>query len=188
MNLQDRLALTTDAPTRRQLVNAAVALAGCGAVPIRVRASAEDGISHAAESIHQEPVFQANRKRVYEALTDVRRFDKIVQLSGAMQSGTALGKKTTEISRQVGGAFALFGGHITGRHIELVPDHRIVQAWRVVDWIPGVYSIVKFELTEQGSDTKIIFDHTGFPEGKAQHLADGWKVNYWEPLQKYLAS
>src|SRR6516225_7391559 len=123
MNLQSRLALTTDAPTRRQLVNAAVALAGCGAVPIRVRASAEDGISHAQESIHQEPVFQASRKRVYEALTDVRQFDKIAQLSGAM----ALGKKTTEISRQVGGAFTLFGGHITGRHIELVPVQRIVQ-------------------------------------------------------------
>jgi len=188
VNLQNRLALTTDAPTRRQLVAAAVALAGCGAVPIGVRASAEDGISHAAESIHQEPVFQASRKRVYEALTDVRQFDKIVQLSGAMQSGMALGKNPTEISRQVGGAFTLFGGHITGRHIELAPDQRIVQAWRVVDWIPGVYSIVKFELTEQGSDTKIIFDHTGFPEGKAQHLAEGWKANYWEPLQKYLAS
>jgi activator of HSP90 ATPase len=105
-----------------------------------------------------------------------------------MESGVALGKKTTEISRQVGGAFALFGGHITGRHIELVPNQRIVQAWRVVDWIPGVYSIAKFELTEQGSGTKIIFDHAGFPEGKAQHLADGWKANYWEPLQKYLAS
>jgi len=136
----------------------------------------------------KSPVFPASRKRVYEALTDVRQFDKIVQLSGAMQSGMALGRNPTEISRQVGGAFTLFGGHITGRHIELAPDQRIVQAWRVVDWIPGVYSIVKFELTEQGSDTKIIFDHTGFPEGKAQHLAEGWKANYWEPLQKYLAS
>src|SRR6516162_659499 len=63
MNLQNRLALTTDASTRRQLVAAAVALAGYGAVPSRIRASAEDGISHAAESIHQEPVFQASRKR-----------------------------------------------------------------------------------------------------------------------------
>jgi activator of HSP90 ATPase len=188
MNLQNRLVLTTDAPTRRQLVAVAVALAGCGAVPIRVRASAEDGISNGAESIHQEPVFQASRKHVYEALTDVRQFDKIVHLSGAMQSGMALGKKPTEISRQVGGAFSLFGGHIVGRHVELEPSQRIVQAWRVVDWNPGVYSIVKFELTEQGSNTKIVFDHTGFPVGKAQHLAEGWTANYWEPLRKYLSS
>jgi len=187
MNRQNWLAMTTEAPTRRQLVAGAVAFAGCAARPIRVWAGAEDGISHAAESIHQEPVFQASRKRVYEALTDARQFDRIVQFSGAMQSGMAPGRKPTEISRQVGGAFTLFGGHIVGRHVELVPYERIIQAWRVVDWNPGVYSIVKFELTEQGSGTKIVFDHAGFPLGKAQHLAEGWKANYWEPLQKYLS-
>ena len=188
MNRQNWLAMTTEAPTRRQLVAGAVAFAGCVARPIRVWAGAEDGISHTAESIHQEPVFQASRKRVFEALTDARQFDKIGQLSGAMQSSVALGKKPTEIGRQVGGAFTLFGGHIVGRHVELDPSQRIVQAWRVVDWNPGIYSIVKFELTEQGSNTKIIFDHTGFPVGKAQHLAEGWTANYWEPLRKYLSS
>ena len=88
----------------------------------------------------------------------------------------------------MGGAFTLFGGHLVGRNIELIPNERIVQAWRVVDWNPGVYSIVKFELTDQGSSTKILFDHAGFPAGKGQHLAVGWTANYWEPLQKYLAS
>jgi len=189
MNFKNPLAMTTDALTRRQLVAGAVAFVGCAAGSVRVwAAGTEDGISHTAESIHQEPVFQASRKRVYETLTDTRQFDKIVHLSGAMQSGMALGKSPTEISRQVGGTFTLFGGHIVGRHIELVSNQRIVQAWRVVDWSPGAYSIVKFELTEQDSRTKIIFDHTGFPEGKAQHLAEGWAANYWEPLRKYLAS
>ena len=87
----------------------------------------------------------------------------------------------------MGGTFSLFGGHIIGRHIELVPNKRIVQAWRVVDWDPGLYSIAKFELAEQGPGTKIVFDHTGFPKGKAEHLAAGWKANYWEPLVKFLA-
>jgi hypothetical protein len=32
-----------------------------------------------------------------------------------------------------------------------------------------VYSMAKFELTEQGSGTKIIFDHTGFPKGLPEH-------------------
>ena len=180
--------MTTDIPTRRQLVAGTVAFAGFGAGPTRAWAGPEEGISHTAESIHQEPAFRASRKRVYEALTDAGQFGKIEQLSAAMQSGMPPGKNPTEISRQVGGAFQLFGGHIVGRHIELVPNQRIVQAWRVVDWNPGVYSIVTFELTEQGSNTKIIFDHIGFPEGKAQQLADGWTANYWEPLRKYLAS
>jgi len=188
MNRQDWLAMTAGVPSRRQLVAGAVAFAGCAAGPIRVWAADEDGISHAAESIHQEPVFQASRKRVYEALTEARRFDRIVQSSEAVKSGMALGKRPTEISRQVGGAFTLFGGHIIGRHVELVASQRIVQAWRVVDWNPGIYSIVKFELAEQGSNTKIVFDHTGFPGGKAQELAEGGTANYWEPLRKYLSS
>ena len=60
-----------------------------------------------------------------------------------------------------------------GRHVELVPNERIVQAWRVVTWDPGVYSIAKFELKEQGSETRLVFDHTGFPNAKAEHLSAG---------------
>jgi len=131
------------------------------------------------------PLFHGVRKK--EALTDARQFEKVVRLSAATQS-MSLGNRPIEISKQVGGAFTLFGGHILGRQIELIPNERIVQAWRVADWNPGVYSIAKFELMEQGSGAKIIFDHTGFPEGQARHLAAGWTANYWEPLQKYLAS
>ncbi|HTD84272.1 MAG TPA: SRPBCC domain-containing protein, partial [Gemmatimonadaceae bacterium] len=75
---------------------------------------------------------------------------------------------------------------IIGRHLELVPDKRIVQAWRVVPWDPGIYSIARFQLNGQDSKTTIVFDHTGFPNGLGQHLADGWHQNYWEPLRKYL--
>ena len=172
--------------TRRQaIVGATVAFAGLAASAAGAWAATEEKISHTAEAIHQEPVFHANRKRVYEALTDAKQFQKVVELSDAMKT-MKLGTKTAEISREEGGSFALFGGYITGRQVELVPSERIVQAWRVGSWGPGVYSIAKFELTEQGDGTKIIFDHVGFPEGTAQHLAEGWNSNYWEPLAKYL--
>lgn len=139
-------------------------------------------ISHSSESIHQEVIFKASRKRVYEALTDARQFSKVTAFSSVMSAPPA------EIGREPGSSFSCFGGHIVGRHVELVPNERIVQAWRVVDWDAGVYSIVKFELKEQGPQTKLVFDHTGFPNGKGQHLAAGWKLNYWQPLEKYLAS
>ena len=151
------------------------------------RVAGSDEISHTAEAIHQEVVFKASRKRVYEALADAKQFDKVVQLSAAVKSGMVSGATPAEISREVGGAFSLFGGYISGRHVELVPNERIVQAWRTGNWNPGVFSIVKFELTEQGSGTKLVLDHKGFPEADAQHLADGWKANYWEPLAKSLA-
>jgi activator of HSP90 ATPase len=183
----NNLAAMASAPTRRQaIVGAVIGLGGVALASTAVSAGAEEEISHTAESIHQEPVFKASPMRVYNALTDAKQFDKVIQLSGVMQS-MHLADKPAEISSQVGGAFTLFGGHITGRHVELVPDQRIVQAWRAGNWPPGVYSIARFELVEQGSGTKIVFDHTGFPTGEAESLASGWKAHYWEPLAKLLA-
>ena len=175
-------------PTRRQLIAGfGVALGGAVVGSTIALAGAEEEISHSAESIHQEPVFKASRKRVYEALTDAKQFDKVIHLSAAMKSGMPPDAAPTQISREAGGAFSLFGGYVTGRQIELVPNERIVQVWRAGGWDPGAYSIAKFVIVEQGAGTKIVFDHTGFPKGDAEHLAAGWKMNYWEPLEKFLA-
>jgi uncharacterized protein YndB with AHSA1/START domain len=173
--------------TRRQVISGgAVALGFLALGSGRAWAAVDEEISHSEESIHQEPVFKASRKRVYEALTDADQFGKVVQLSSAMQSGMKPGTKAAEIGREAGGTFTLFGGYISGRHIELVPNERIVQAWRTGGWGPGIYSIARFELVEQGTGTKIKFDHAGFPKGQAEHLAEGWRVNYWEPMAKFL--
>jgi activator of HSP90 ATPase len=184
---RNNLAVLTNGAARRQaIVAVAMAFGGLALGSTKAWAGAEEEISRTAESIHQEAVFNAIRERVYEALTDAKQFDKVIQLSGVLQS-MHLGDKPAEISREVGGAFTLFGGYITGRQVELVPNERIVQAWRTGGWAPGVYSIAKFELVEQGSGTKIVFDHTGFPKGEAEVLASGWKAHYWEPLKKLLA-
>jgi uncharacterized protein YndB with AHSA1/START domain len=172
--------------TRRRMMTGGAALFGAFRLGA-LRGKLEDGagITHSADAIHMEPVFSAGRKRVYEALTDAGQFDKFMHMSVAMQS-MAPGGKPAEISPEVGGAFLLFGGYVTGRNIELVPEQRIVQAWRSEGWKPHEYSIAKFELVEQVGETKIVFDHRGFPDGNAEHLLAGWKENYWEPLEKYL--
>ena len=150
-------------------------------------ASAGGEILNDAEAIHHEVVFKATRQRVYELLTDEKKFDRVVQLSDAMKGGMPAGAKPASISREAGGVFTTFGGIIGGRHIELVPGVRIVQAWRPAHWKPGVYSIARFELVEQDGATKLVLDHTGFPKGEAQSLSDGWHKNYWEPMIKALA-
>jgi activator of HSP90 ATPase len=122
--------------------------------------------------IHQEVDFTASPERIYEVLLDSVQFKTF--------SG-----RPADIDRAVGGAFSLFGGPIVGRNVELVPNQRIVQAWRVANWLAGVYSIAKFELVPQGSGTHLVFDHVGFPEDQREHLAAGWKSNYWDPLTKY---
>lgn len=133
------------------------------------------GTSDAPKSItiHQEIDFTVSPQRLYEALLDAKQF-------------TAFSGRPAEVNRDAGGPFSLFGGHIIGRNIELLPNQRIVQAWRVVDWPKGVYSIARFELQTQESGTHLVFDHVGFPEGLHDHLADGWESNYWALLRKYL--
>lgn len=155
--------------------------------PQTSRPAAADEISHTCEAIHQEVVFKASRKRIYDALTDAKQFDKVIQLSAAVQSGMIKAPKPAEISAEPGGAFSVYGGYISGRQIELISGERIVQAWRTGRWTPGVYSVARFELLEQTDGAKLVFDHTGFPNGEADHLAQGWHGSYWEPLEKFLA-
>jgi activator of HSP90 ATPase len=172
---------------RRLLCGALLGAGGLAAARVQSWANVANEVSHSAEAIHQEVTFKALRQRVYTALMNTAQFDKVTHLGAAMQGNSSLGNQPTQISPELGGSFTLFGGHIIGRHLELVPGTRIVQAWRVADWDPGIFSVVKFQLADQGSGTKLIFDHVGFPQGLGQHLAEGWTGNYWQPLAKFLA-
>jgi activator of HSP90 ATPase len=147
----------------------------CVSAVARRAAGLDDGISRTAESIHQVATFQTTPARVYDALIIPEQFAKVTG-------------RTAQIGRDPGGAFSLFGGLIGGRHVELVPAKRIVQAWRAESWPAGLYSIARFELIADGAETRVEFDHTGFPNGAAEHLATGWKEHYWALLTKYFAS
>lgn len=174
--------------TRREMMLALAAgtLATSGALGSRavLAADIDLGIDRAAEAIRQTVRFNASKQRIYAALTDSAQFHKLTLLSLATMTGDS---RPTAINAKPGGEFTLFAGHITGRQIELVQDQRIVQAWRTADWAPGWYSIANFELSDDGNATRLDFDHTGFPKGQAEHLAEGWQSHYWQPLAKFLA-
>jgi activator of HSP90 ATPase len=125
-----------------------------------------------ATTIHEVVELHATPHKVYEALLDSKLFSTFSGVPG-------------QIHREPGGMFSLFGGQITGRNVELIPDKRIVQAWRAASWPEGAYSIARFELEAQGSSTRIVFDHIGFPAGLKEHLAEGWQGHYFGPMKKY---
>jgi len=138
---------------------------------------------HAAENdgtnglpIYQEVTIQCSPEQIFTALTSAKDFS---ELSGFPAT----------LSAEEGGSFSLFGGQITGRHIELVSGERVVQAWRVADWPEGVYSIINFNLKKAGASvsegTEVKFTQSGFPEGTAEHLNEGWHTMYWGPLNAY---
>ena len=126
--------------------------------------------------IHQEVVYEATPARIYRVLTDAGEFSKLT------------GGAPTEIDAKVGGAFSLFGGMILGSNIECVPGERLVQAWRSGNWEPGVYSIVRFDLKAEDDGTRVVLEHTGFPEDERENLDTGWHSNYWEPMREMLSA
>ena len=174
---------TLDRSSRRRqvLFGGALAIAGLAA---GTPALADDAAPKAKEqpsatdgrtSLHQELRFKASPQRIYEILLSSQQF-------------TAFSGPPATIDPKVGGAFSLFGGKIMGLNIELVPPHRIVQAWRPADWPQGVYSLVRIELKPEGAGTLLLLDHTGFPKGGFDHLSSGWTEHYWQPLTKFLAA
>jgi activator of HSP90 ATPase len=132
-----------------------------------------------SEPIRRTVDLKASPQRVYEALLDAKQFSAF---SGA----------PARIQRYEGGAFSCFDGVITGRNVELIPNRRIVQAWRVKMWPEGVYSIVTFELEAQGSETRLALEHKGFPDEMRAQLngeltEGGWNRRYLDPLKEYLS-
>jgi activator of HSP90 ATPase len=133
-------------------------------------------------SIHLETTLPTAPEGVYDILTDAAMF------------AAATGRPAT-IGAVEGAEFAIFGGYIQGRQIELVPGQRIVQAWRGCEWDPGVYSMVRFTMTPQGEGTRLAVDQDAYPEGESprypswhEHLSTNWPVFYFEPFAKYLAN
>lgn len=125
-------------------------------------------------SIHRETTLPAAPERVYELLTDAVKF--------AAATG-----KPAEIGAGEGAAFSLFGDHVRGRLIELVPGQRVVQAWRFTVWAPGVYSIVQFGLSAAGAGTKLAVEHDAYPAEFHDHLSTNWPNFYFDPISKYFA-
>jgi activator of HSP90 ATPase len=122
-------------------------------------------------AIHQEADIAAPPEQVYAALLDEKQFARLTGAPAKIEGGP-------------GGAFSLFGGAISGRNIELVPASMVVQAWRVGNWAPGVYSMVRFKLTANGRGTHVVLDQTGFPASDYHGLSIGWEPHYWMPLKR----
>ncbi|MGD0730581.1 MAG: SRPBCC family protein [Terracidiphilus sp.] len=165
-------------PSRRQaLTGIAATLAGASLARAQSAQPAADKTStphQSLTSIHYQIDFHPSPARLYQAILDQKQF-------------AAFSGMPATIDPIPGGAFSQFGGLIVGRTIELVPNQRIVQAWRPTHWDPGIYSIVHFEFNPRAAETTLIFDHTGFPAGEYDSLDRGWYSHYWNPLKKFLA-
>lgn len=122
--------------------------------------------------IRQSVTFKSTPHEVYEALMDSKKH-------------TAFTGGKASISRSVGGKIATYDNYIAGKNVELIPDKKIVQDWRAVDWPEGYFSRITFKFTAVLEGTRLDFTHADLPEGTEEEFTQGWIDNYWEPMKKF---
>jgi activator of HSP90 ATPase len=124
-------------------------------------------------TIRQSVTFKASAHEVYEALMDSGKHGRFTEAKAT-------------ISRKVGGKFSVWEGQIEGVNLELVPDGKVVQSWRMDDWPEGHFSKATFQFEESDGKTKLTFVQTGVPEEFYEDIKQGWRDYYWEPMKEML--
>lgn len=125
------------------------------------------------KSIEHVRTFAATPAQVFEALMD-------------SQKHAAFTGESAAIDRKVGGAISAYGGKVVGINLDVVPNERIVQAWRPGNFPPGVFTIITYALAADGKGTKLTFTQHAVPDDAAAHLDGGWEERYWKPLKAFL--
>lgn len=123
------------------------------------------------KTIKQTYLINASLSKVWQALVD----PKIIN-----DWGGGLAK----MSDKEGEEFSLWGGDIHGKNIAVVPNNKLVQAWKEKDWKD--YSKVTFILREEGDKTKVELLHEDVPDSSAKAIENGWKEYYLGPLKTLL--
>jgi activator of HSP90 ATPase len=126
------------------------------------------------KTIEQSVTFSGTPHEVYEILMDEKKH-------------AALIGDEASVSREVGGAFAVYGGSINGETVKLVPGEKIVQRWRAGNWPEGHYSTATFEFEAVADGTRLTFTQTDVPDEHYESIVEGWEKHYWMPLEVMLA-
>ena len=128
------------------------------------------------EKIKLSAVITATPKEIYNAWLDSKAHS-------AFTGGGA-----AKIDPKVKGKFTAWDDYISGRNLELVPNKKIVQAWRTTEF-PAKHPDSRLEviLEPSAKGTKVTFVHTDIPDGQSADYKKGWKDFYFTPMKKYFS-
>lgn len=125
-------------------------------------------------TLKQDYVFQTSADQLYRTWLDPQRVAAFTRLEPVMSA----------FPPAPGSEYKLFGGSVEGQFLELVPDKRIVQLWRLLAWKAGHFA--KFDITfDQGhGETKMHVDFSGIPIGEEEVVLDNFKSRYVDSIKR----
>lgn len=119
-------------------------------------------------SLHLEPTFNTTAEQLYLTFLDPQRI-------GAWTRSPPL---IDPLPAKVGSNFKLFGGSISGKFTQLIPNERIVQDWRLEDWKDGHYAKLDISLNQGTSETNMVVNFAGVPVGEEDRVRGNFEEYY----------
>ena len=84
-----------------------------------------------------------------------------------------------------GDSFSAWDAYISGKNLELLEDHKIVQSWRTTEFSEkDADSILSISLKKISEGTELILEHSKIPEGQTQYK-QGWLDHYFAPMKEF---
>lgn len=122
------------------------------------------------KKIRQQFKINASVETVYRALTDPILIEQWSEAKALMND-------------YIGGRFSLFNGYIVGQNLEVKPNARISQNWRLKNWTD--LSHVQLELKRDGKGTIVDLLHDNIPDTDYVNVQQGWNRSYLGKLQRF---
>lgn len=115
--------------------------------------------------------FQCRSNEIYDVLTKP-------EMVAAFTRGEA------KLEPAKGGEFILFGGNVHGSFLELIPNKKISQTWRLKQWPSGHFSNVVMNIQEKDDHTELELIQTGVPSAEAETTRNNWDRYYWNSIKQ----
>jgi uncharacterized protein YndB with AHSA1/START domain len=91
------------------------------------------------------------------------------------------------IGARAGAPFKAFGGALSGRILQVVPNRLIVQSWRSTHFgRRDLDSTLILSFWTEKNGARIELTHVNVADGDFAGVSEGWAKHYWAPWRAYL--
>ncbi|MGA2780118.1 MAG: SRPBCC domain-containing protein [Steroidobacteraceae bacterium] len=93
-----------------------------------------------------------------------------------------------KIGARVGAEFEAFGGALSGKLLQIVPNRLIVQSWRSKNFgRSDMDSTLVLSFSQVKGGGRIELTHVNVASGDFAGVSEGWSKYYWLPWRQYLS-
>ncbi|KAI8982033.1 activator of Hsp90 ATPase [Mycotypha africana] len=121
-------------------------------------------------SLNDQEEFQTSARELYLTLTTPER-------AAVWTRGHVI------LKPEVGAHYEFFNGNVTGEFLEIEPEKKIVQTWRLRSWPQGHYSTVTMEFHQGSESVMLKLSQTGIPVGEQELTLKNWQGYYWRSIK-----